>query len=78
MWGDSEITTFRENYFYNARHISKNENKNMRAIHSFGLRHWVMEPLQGKGWSTCLAIGDTAEGWGPEEDKDKTSSTDVP
>lgn len=23
QWGDLEITTFRENYFYNARHISK-------------------------------------------------------
>ena len=37
-----------------------------------------MEPLLGKGWSICLAIGDTAEGWGPDQGKDKTSSIDVP
>lgn len=38
-----------------------------------------MELLKGKGWSSvCLAIGDIAEGWGPDQDKDKTSSTDVP
>lgn len=37
-----------------------------------------MEPLKGKGWSICLAVGDTAEGWGPDQDKDRTPSTEVP
>ena len=46
MWGDLEITTFRENYFYNARHMSKNENKNMRLSNSL--------LVSGTGlWSHC-------------------------
>lgn len=47
MWGDLEITTFRENYFYNARHISKNEKKNMRLSNSLF-------------WSQALGYGATA------------------
>lgn len=37
-----------------------------------------MELLKREGWSICLAIGDIAECWGPDQDKDKTSSIDVP
>lgn len=35
-------------------------------------------PLQGKGWSVCLAIGRAAEGRGPDQSKDGAPSTGVP